>query len=244
MSGRKICDECAGLPVTVRVQAVVPRRPMTALLRIAGAILEADRDIHALRRRDERRARHILRIAGRLLVAGHHDRHVHAVERASGLQRLQRLDDDDVAALHVDDARTAGLALVQPLELLKRTVGLEHGVEMADQENAPARPRALGDEMSGALERRSVDPAGREPQRVELGGEQLADLAHAGKVLRAAVDVDGPFEERQRLGVVGVHVSDDRAFVGRQSCGRLAVRSPRHEEHRNRGGNEPAEGHE
>ena len=109
--------------------------------RIAGAVLEADGDIDAFRRRDERRSRDVLRVAGRLLVAGHHDRHVHAVERAGGLQRLQRLDDDDVAALHVDDARPAGLTVVEPLELLKRAVGLEHGVEMADEENPPPRPR-------------------------------------------------------------------------------------------------------
>ncbi len=110
--------------------------------RIAGAVLEADRDVDALRGRDERGARDILRIAGRLLVPGHHDRHVHAVERARGLERLERLHDDDVAALHVDDAGPAGLALVQPLELLKRAVGLEHGVEVANEEKraGPAAP--------------------------------------------------------------------------------------------------------
>ena len=82
----------------------------------------------------------------------------------------------------------------------------------------------LGDEVSGALERRAVDPARREPQRVELGARKLSHLANAGKVLGAAVDVDGALEQRQRLAVVRVHVGDDRAFVGRQGCGRLAVR--------------------
>ena len=192
------------------------RRPSAADDRasgIAGTILESDRHIHALRRRDQRGAGHILRVAGRLLVAGHHDRHMHAVERASGVERLQRLDDDDVAPLHVDDPGAAGLALVQALEFLKRAVSLEHGVEVADQEKATARPAPLRDQMPGALERRSVDPAGREAQAVELGREQLPHLAHAGKVLCPAVDVDGSFEERQGFGVVGVHVSDDRAFV-------------------------------
>ncbi len=107
----------------------------------------------------------------------------------------------------------------------------------------PGRP-PLRDQMPGALERRSVDPAGREAQAVELGREQLPHLAHAGKVLCPAIDVDGSFEERQGFGVVGVHVSDDRPFVGRQSCGRLAVRSPRHQQHRNGSRNEPAEGHD
>ena len=222
------------------------RRPSAADDRasgIAGAILESDRHVHALRCRNQRGAGHILRIAGCLLVTGHHDRHVHAVERASGVERLQRLDDDDVAPLHVDDPGAAGLALVQALEFLKRAVGLEHRIEVTDEEETTARPRPLRDQMAGALERRSVDPAGREAQAVELGREHLPYLAHAGKVLCPAIDVDGSFEERQGFGVVGIHVSDDRAFVGRQSCGSLTV-SPRHEQHRNCGGNEPAEGHD
>ena len=103
-------------------------------LRVAGAVLEPDRDVRALGRSDERCPRDVLRIARRLFVAGHHDGDVHAVERAGRLQRVERLDDDDVAALHVDDARPARAALVEPFELLKRAVGLEHGVEVADEQ--------------------------------------------------------------------------------------------------------------
>ena len=169
---------------------------------------------------------------------------MHAVERAGRAERLERLDDDDVAALHVDDAWPARLPVAQPLELLERTVGLEHRVEMADQEHPAARPRALRHEMPRALEWSAVHPPGREPQRFELGREQLSDFAHAGMVPGPAVDVHGALEQRQRLGIVRVHVGDDGLFVGRQGWGRLAVGNRGNQED---GGNcdrnEPAHGH-
>ena len=168
---------------------------------------------------------------------------MHAVERAGGQQRLERLDDDDVPALHVDDARPACLPFVQPLELLKRTVGLEDGVEMANQENPPARPRTVGDEMSSTFERRPVDPSRREAQGGELGGEEFSDLAHARMVLRAAVDVDRALEQRQRLGIVRVHVGDDGALVGGKGRRWLAAHGGRHQDHCSRDGQEPAHEH-
>ena len=61
--------------------------------------------------------------------------------------------------------------LVDALELLERAVRLEHRVEMADEQDARPGARMLGDEMAGALERRAVDPARREAERVELGAE-------------------------------------------------------------------------
>ena len=42
MSARKICDECAGLPLTRSVHDVVPRREMTAVFG-SPAIFESDR---------------------------------------------------------------------------------------------------------------------------------------------------------------------------------------------------------
>ena len=60
------------------------------------------------------------------------------------------------------------------------------------------------DEMPGALERRAVDPRGLEAERVELLAEEVADGAHAREIVRAAVDVDGLLEQRQRVGVAGV----------------------------------------
>ena len=94
-------------------------------------------------------------------------------KRAGRLQRLQRLDDDDVAALHVDDAGAARVRLVDPLELLERAVRFEHRVEMADQQDLRSRPGMLGDEVPGALERRAVDPPRLEAERVELRRKTL-----------------------------------------------------------------------
>ena len=85
----------------------------------------------------------------------------------------------------------------------------------------------LRDEVAGALERRAVDPAGREPERLELGREQLADGADAVEVLRAAVDVDGALEQRQRAGLTGVDRGDDRLFDGRQDRRGLGLRQRR-----------------
>ena len=50
-SGLKICDECAGMPVVVSVHEPAPRREIDRRLRIAGAVLEAERR----RRRPSRR---------------------------------------------------------------------------------------------------------------------------------------------------------------------------------------------
>ena len=70
---------------------------------------------------------------------------------------------------------------VDTLELLERTVGFEHGVEMSDEQDARSGARMIGDEMSRALERGAVDPPRVEPERVELGAEHASDLAHAGR---------------------------------------------------------------
>ena len=70
-------------------------------------------------------------------------------------------------------------------------------------------PGCVGDEMPGALPRRAVDPPRREAERVELRAKDVADLAHAREVLRAAVDVDDALEQRERLGVVRVDRLDD-----------------------------------
>ena len=88
-SCRKICDECAGVPVDAQlpVRRAAPRGD--GVRRIAGAILEADRDLGALRRRDERFARLRQRTAGVFFVAGHHDGDVHVLQHAGGLERLR-----------------------------------------------------------------------------------------------------------------------------------------------------------
>ena len=68
----------------------------------------------------------------------------------------------------------------------------------------------LRDEMAGPAERGSVFPLGRETELLELGLQHATDLAHAGKVERATVDIDDPLEERFRLGVVRIDESHHR----------------------------------
>ena len=170
------------MPLTFSVQLAVPRRPMTACCGCAVAILEANRHLRTFRGGYQRLPRHRLRIARRLLVAGHHHCHVHRLQRAGGLQRPQRLHHDDVAALHVQHTGPLRRGRAEPLELLERAVRLEHGVEVTDQQHARTGAGMVRHEMAGPLERRAVDPAGLEPERLELRREQPADLAHAVQV--------------------------------------------------------------
>ena len=135
------------------------------------------------------------------------------VERAGGLERLERGDDDDVAPLHVDDARPLRGLVVDPLRNVWNGLSrLEHRVEVADEDDARPAAGMVGDQVPGALERRAVHPRRLEAERVELLAEEIADGAHAGEVVRAAVDVDGLLEQRERVGVARVDRRDDRAF--------------------------------
>jgi hypothetical protein len=68
--------------------------------------------------------------------------------------------------------------------------------------------------MSGAVKRRAIHPRRREPQPGELLTEDVADRSYAREIVRAAVDVDGFLEQRQRGGVAGVDGGRDRAFGG------------------------------
>ena len=128
------------------------------------------------------------------------------------------------------------VAVVEALELLKRAVGLEHSVEMTDEQESPAAAGMIGDQVARALERRAVDPSRLEAKLLELGGEELADLPHAGEVLRAAVDVDRALEERERLGPVSIDMLDNPPLVTRQAALLLpAARGHRHGRHEQTG---------
>ena len=72
----------------------------------------------------------------------------------------------------------------------------------------------LGDQMPGALERRSVDPTNFEAERFELRTKHIGHGADAREVHRAAVDVHDPLEQRQRLGVVRIDRTSRRALNG------------------------------
>ena len=221
-SGLKICDECAGMPG----RAQIPR----AGARGARSPRSSDR-----RRRPRTRARRAAPFAASTSAARAHassgapdsssspsNTTVTFMRSSSppSFSALERVQDDDVAALHVDDARAARRRIVQPLEALKRTARLEHRIEVPDEEYLGSGPRMLGDQVAGAMERRAVDPASREAERVELRPEHVADLTHAGEVHRAAVDVHDALEQRERFGVVRV----DRASRWRvRSTSAMAV---------------------
>ena len=80
----------------------------------------------------------------------------------------------------------------------------------------------LRDQMAGALKLRALNPARLEPEPVQRGAKDGANLADAGEVLRPTVDVDDALEQRQRLGVVRVDVC---AAIARSAAGAPACRA-------------------
>ena len=66
---------------------------------------------------------------------------------------------------------------------------LEHGVEVADQQEVRPAPTVFRDQVPGAIERRAVHPSRAEAERVELRPKPVAHRAYAREVRRAAVDV-------------------------------------------------------
>jgi hypothetical protein len=80
----------------------------------------------------------------------------------------------------------------------------------------------LRNEVSRALERCAVYPAGFEPKRVEFLEEDLADFLHTLEVLRPAVDVDDLLEQRERPGIVFVNCLGEALLLSRKAtslCG-------------------------
>src|ERR1044071_8016100 len=78
----------------------------------------------------------------------------------------------------------------------------------------------IGDEMSGTLERRTIDPARGKSQLGELVAENASDLFDALEILGTAINVDDALEEHERLAIVSVDEAGERAFVGTEAaCG-------------------------
>ena len=148
---------------------------------LAGEILELQRDVGPAPGLDQVAPRDRDRRAGPLLVAGQHDPDVGVAQRSGRLHRAQRGDDHDQPALVVADAG-AGRAIAFAGEALERAGGLEHRVEMADQQQPLAAPVA-------AMTRRRCAPPGRsramstqrtvEAERLELRPHHRADRGHA-----------------------------------------------------------------
>ena len=157
-SGPNTCDEWPVMPVTSRRHEVVPRRAMTAC---AGR-----------RRRPRSRCAAAAPVAavtsacragdcGRPGASSSPVITTVMFMRSSApaaLSAFKRLQHDDVAALHVDDARAARVIGVDVLEFLERTVGIEDRVEVADEQNLRRRTRMRRHQVARPAPRRAVDP--------------------------------------------------------------------------------------
>jgi hypothetical protein len=106
----------------------------------------------------------------------------------------------------------AAIALALPT--LERAVGLEHRVQMADQQQLLAAPGMARHEVTGPARRLHVDPLHLEAQRLQLGADHVADLPDALGIERAAVLVDPLSEHAQRPFPLCVDSADHPGFGG------------------------------
>ena len=188
---------------------------------IAVAILESDGEAGASRCGDERLACFAERQARVLFIAGHDHDDVHRLQLSRGMKGLEGLDDDDVAALHVDDPRPARGMRVEALELLERAIRLEHRVEMSDQQNPRSGSGMIRDEMAAALDLALIDPERLEADGVQLRAKDPAHLPHTGGVMSTTVDIDDALEQRKAFVVVNVDRFHERSLrSGEACCGR------------------------
>jgi hypothetical protein len=66
---------------------------------------------------------------------------------------------------------------------------------MSNENNVPTATFALGDQMTGTCESRTIDPPRREAQRFEGRIKQVPDGTHASEVHRPAIDADRLFQQ-------------------------------------------------
>ena len=155
------------------------------------------------------------RRADPLLVPGQEHGDIGVLQRARRLHGAQGGDDDHHPALVVADAGP-GCAHPRALEPLEGVVGLEDGVEVADQQDIAARALMGGDQMSGPAGLRHVHPANRKAQRLQLGPDHVADETDARQIQGAAVLVHHPLQQGDVAVVLGGDRPDHRLFVGRR----------------------------
>src|SRR5438552_4196047 len=156
--------------------------------------------------------------AGIFLVPGEGDDDPRPVEGTDALERLERVKDDDVPALHVR-ASSARSQRVEPEEPFAFT--LEDGIEVSDdQKPFPPRALPLGEQMTRPADRIGQRyPIRLESERGKLGLKEPTHRAYAGDVERSAADVDRFLQECDLFRLVGTDVVPDLLFRGRQSRG-------------------------
>jgi hypothetical protein len=89
---------------------------------VAVAVLEADGDVGGVGDGEQIAARQLQRRPGLLLVAGEHGGHRQIIQRSHLAQRAEREQHDDVATLHVRDARAGGHRVGKLGEMLERAI--------------------------------------------------------------------------------------------------------------------------
>ena len=194
--------------------------------RLAGnPALERQRHVTPLAHLQQRTTRQLQRTADGLFVARHRHDNLRIRQRTVGLQRLQRIDQDHIAALDVVDARAArGVAIAD-----KFPAG-QHGVEVTDHQDALALGAfALGKQVPRppGLDRQ-VHPTRGQAQGLKLGGEPRPHGPHAGNILARAVDLHRLLKQRGHLLAPRSQPIDDRPFLDRQRGAKPRGAGPRH----------------
>src|SRR6267378_2441368 len=201
--------------------------------------LESERNITALRNIDQWLSRNEMQGAGIFLVSRQRDDDSRSIERADTLERLERVQYNEVAAFHVG-ASGAGGQSVEPHEPF--AVALKYSVQVADQEQTlPFHPLSLGEQVSGATNGVwQRDPAGLETERRKLGLEEFPDGPDTGQIEGATADVDRSFEEIDLLRLVSAHVVANPLLDSgqRRRSARLRGRGIRHREKQHTGAQE------
>jgi len=178
-------------------------------MRIARPILESNRVLRFLCGSCKIRPRELEWTACRFLVAGENGGDTHLVQHTGFLERLERVEHYDIAALHVDHPGTARGCVTQLLVFLERARWLEHRIEVTNQKQSRPAAIALRDQVTCASPCRTVHPPHLEADCLELDPENLCHLANAGEIHRAAVHVDEPLEQCQPFGIGWIDSGDN-----------------------------------
>src|SRR5688572_6974185 len=101
--------------------------------------------------------------------------------------------------------------IVDPLERLKRTGQLKHGVEMADKQDCLSARFSFVfcNQMSSAIERLTIYPSCGESYRIKSCLKYLSHFVNTVKVHAATVDVYNLFPKFQCCRIIGVDILHD-----------------------------------